>query len=49
MERAKEATRAAEMVRRLDPFIQGRNSFLLFRDPADAARVTKGLRKAGLE
>ncbi len=49
MERAKEATRAAEMVRRLDPFVQGRNSFLLFRDPADAARVIKGLRKAGLE
>ena len=32
-----------------DPFVQGRNSFLLFRDPTDAARVTKGLRKAGIE
>ncbi|MCZ6859403.1 MAG: adenylate cyclase, partial [Alphaproteobacteria bacterium] len=48
MDRAKEATRAAEMVRRLDPFFKGGNDLFLFRDSADAARVTEGLRKAGL-
>ncbi len=49
MDRAKEATRAVEMVRRLDPFFQRGNDLFLFRDPADAERVTEGLLKAGLD
>ncbi len=49
MDRAKEATRAADMVRRLDPFFQGGDDLFLFRDPTDAAMVADGLRKAGLE
>ncbi|MCZ6863923.1 MAG: adenylate cyclase, partial [Alphaproteobacteria bacterium] len=48
MDHAKEAARAADMVRRLDPFFKGGKGLFEFRDPADAARVAEGLREAGL-
>ena len=48
MDRVNEATRAADTVRRLDPFLQKGNDLFRFRDPADAARVAEGLREAGL-
>ena len=45
------AARAAHAVRRLNPFFSTDEfrSRSLFRDPADAARVDEGLRKAGLD
>ena len=42
------ASRAAAAIRRLDPFFSVEDFGELFRDPADAAEVTAGLRKAGL-
>jgi adenylate cyclase len=43
-----DASRAAAAIRRLDPFFSVDDFGGLFRDPADAARVTAGLRMAGL-
>ncbi len=48
MNRPEEATRAAEMVRRVDPFFQMTNDLIPLRDSADAERIADGLRKAGL-
>jgi TolB-like protein/class 3 adenylate cyclase/Flp pilus assembly protein TadD len=42
------ASRAAAAIRRLDPFFSADEFGQLFRNPADAAQVTAGLRKAGL-
>lgn len=42
------ASRAAATIRRLDPFFSVEDFGELFRDPADAAEVIAGLRKAGL-
>ena len=47
--RPDEAIRAAEAVRRLNPFFEAKEYRGLFREPADAARVVEGLRKAGLD
>ena len=41
-------SRAAGAVRRLDPYFSTDGYGRLFRDPADAAHVVDGLRKAGL-
>jgi adenylate cyclase len=43
-----DGSRAAAAIRRLDPFFSVDDFGGLFRDPADAARVTAGLRMAGL-
>lgn len=44
-----EARRAADIVRRLDPFFATGHFGRLFRNPADAAAIIDGLHKAGLE
>ncbi len=49
MGRAEEARRAAEAVRRLDPYRHTLNNILQLLDPAGAARLKEGFRKAGLE
>jgi TolB-like protein/class 3 adenylate cyclase/Tfp pilus assembly protein PilF len=43
------ASRAAATIRQLDPFFSVNEFGGLFRDPDDAAQVTAGLRKAGLD
>ena len=48
MGRKDDATRSVLTVRRLAPFFTTDEYGSLFRDPADAARVIDGLRKAGL-
>ena len=48
MGRKDDATRSVLTVRRLAPFFTTDEYGSLFRDPADAARVVDGLRKAGL-
>jgi tetratricopeptide (TPR) repeat protein len=49
MGREKEAARAVEAIRRLDPYLNSVNNILQDFLPADAARLGEGLRKAGLE
>jgi tetratricopeptide (TPR) repeat protein len=49
MNRPDEAAIAAASVLRLSPFFQIKDFGPQFRDPADAARVAVGLRKAGLK
>ena len=46
--RPDEARRAAETVRRLDPFFKVDDFGSLFSDPAHANQFVEGLRKAGL-
>ena len=47
--RREKATRAAQDVRRLNPFFSTDDIGGLFREPADKARFADGLRKAGLK
>ncbi len=49
MVRPDEAIRAAAAVRRLNPFFEAKDFGGMFQEPADAARVVEGLRKAGLD
>ena len=47
--RREKARRAAQDVRRLNPFFSTDDIGGLFREPADKARFADGLRKAGLK